>query len=167
MNKIHILRLESVVPHGVGGAGAGCIDLIYSFLLQEYKMDAYSHIQIIQIGKDLNEIIIKEGKNIHINIDYPAREDFDQLSSLERNKIRLNIVHDALIRIAEYDGKLDIFTLGVIKQKILDQKFSFDFIYKTHVQKSDINLVGRTIIHPTESCFKFYCSIEKNKKEVC
>jgi hypothetical protein len=72
--KTNIFRLISVVKHGVGGSGAGMLDLIFSFLLQEFELDIYSYITINQIGDDLNEFVMKEGKNVHINIRYPVFE---------------------------------------------------------------------------------------------
>jgi hypothetical protein len=167
MKKIHIINLGSVVPNGVGGADSGCIDLIYSFLLQEYKLDYYSYIKINQIGEELDEVIIKEGKKIHINIKYPTRSDFNQLDSLERNKIRLDIIHLSLIRIAKYDSKLNISQLHTIKNKILQNKFSFYFTYIKNAFKKNPALTAEIVVHPEEKQFEFYCKISRNNQEIC
>src|SRR5262245_31011316 len=125
--KLHILRLGSIIPEGVGGPEAGSIDLIYSFLLQEYKCDYYDHIHINQIGDDLEEVIIKTGRKIHINIKYPAK-GFDNKSSEEKNLVRLDVVHTALLRIAEKEKKLDVDSLVKIKEHILERNFLFDLV---------------------------------------
>jgi hypothetical protein len=79
----------------------------------------------------------------------------------------LDIVHKALVRIAEYDGKLDVFTLGLIRQRILDQNFAFYFVYKTHFNKKDTDLTADIIVYPKEDNFQFYCSIKRMQTEIC
>lgn len=165
--KTHILRLDSVVPHGVGGPNAGVIDLIYSFLLQEYGQDAYSYIHVNQVGDDLNELIIKEGKKIYINIRYPASEDLGIKSAEEQNRIRLDVAHTALLRIAEQEKKLDKSKLLAIREKILDNHFSFDFVYRTFTNKRQPNLTAKVIVHPQISGFNFYVQVEQDEKVVC
>src|ERR1700750_616627 len=116
--KLHIFRLESVVPEGVGGPEAGAIDLIYSILLQECDCDYYTYIHINQIGDDLNEVILKENKKIYINVKYPSK-GFSSKSTSEKNLIRLDIIHLALLRIADKEKKLDVNKLEQIKNLIL------------------------------------------------
>src|SRR5688572_4216824 len=94
------LRLGSVVAHGVGGPEAGAVDLIYLFLLMEYRQNIYRAIFINQIGDDLNEVIIKQGKEIYVNVRHPAPVDFDLKSDEEKNRIRLDVIHTGLLRIA-------------------------------------------------------------------
>ena len=165
--KTHILRLDSVVPHGVGGPQAGMLDLIYAFLLQDYGQTAYSYIHINQIGDDLNELIIKEGKKIYINIRYPAHEDFEQKNAEEQNRIRLEVVHTALLRIAEHDRKLEVEKLQAIRQRILDRNFSFDFVYRTFTNKKHSNLTAKVLVHPQISKFTFYVQVEQDENVVC
>lgn len=165
--KKNLLHLVSTVEHGVGGPGTGAIDLIYSFLLQEHKMDGYSHVQINQIGSDLNEFIIKEGKRIHVNIWYPVYEDFELKTVKEKNLIRLDIIHMALLRIAEKDKKYDAHILETIKNKIIEKDFSFDLIYKSHVNKKNENLVAKIVVHPEEDRFDFYILTEDRGNEKC
>ena len=98
--KLHIFRLNSIAPGGVGGPEAGALDLIYSLLLQKFDSHVYSHIFINQIGDDLDEGIFRNGKEIAINIKYPV-ENFDEKFVKEKNIIRLEIIHMALLRIAE------------------------------------------------------------------
>ncbi len=166
--KTHIIRIGSVVPNGVGGPNAGALDLIYSYLLQEFQEDKYDHININQIGDDLEEFIMKTGKNdIHINLRYPVFKDFENKSALEQNRIRLDAVHSALTKIAEHDDKLDINKLKAIRNKILANNFSFNFIYKQYANKIDKSLLGKIIISPEIEAFKIYISIMKNEEEKC
>ena len=165
--KTHIFRLGSVGAHMVGGPEAGAIDLIYSSLLQEFGQDIYSHIHVNQIGQDLDELVMKEGKKIHINIRYPAYEDFEVKSVEEKNRIRLEVAHAGLLRIAEYDKKLDINKLEIIRKKILGNNFLFDFVYKTYVNKKNPNLSGKVIVQPLMDKFVFYALIEEDNKVKC
>lgn len=166
--KMHILRLGSVCANGVGGPEAGSIDLIYSCLLQQFGQDIYNHIHINQIGDDLNELIGKEGaNNVYINIRYPTPPDFGIKNIEEKNRVRLEVVHQALLRIAEQYRKLDIEKLEVIKAEILKKNFSFDFVYKSHQHKKNSSLKGKVIINPKTDRFDFYTSIENNGVEKC
>jgi hypothetical protein len=162
--KLHILRLGSVVPEGVGGPEAGSIDLIYSYLLQEYNCAVYPHIHINQIGDELEELVMKMSGKMRVNIKYPSK-GFDSKSKEEKNLIRLNVVHTALLRIAEKEKKLDVIKLEKIKERILEQHFEFDFIYKQFEDQKD-QTVGKILIHPLQDKFCFYFSVEKNGAEL-
>lgn len=161
------VRLGSVVPHGVGGPEAGALDLIYLFLLMECRQNAYSFISINQIGDDLNEVIIKNGKQIHINVRYPAPVDFDSKSEEEKNRIRLEVTHTGLLRIAAKEKKLDIDALERIKNKILENNFSFYFEYRRYVNKKNKDLTAKLIVHPTTNSFQYYIQIEEQGKIKC
>ena len=163
--KSHIIRIGSVIPGGIGGPEAGALDLIYSFLLQEYKCDYYGHIQINQIGDDLEELIIKDGKHIHINIRYPA-DDFEKRSYEEKNLFRLDVVHTALLRIAERDKKLDVTSLQIIRDRIIEHNFDFDLVYKQYVDHR-FDLTGNIIVHPLQDKFCFYLSAQQNNNPLC
>ncbi|MCX6319302.1 MAG: hypothetical protein NTW29_18645 [Bacteroidetes bacterium] len=165
--KSYIFRLGSVGAHMVGGPETGALDLIYSYLLQEFKQDIYSHIHINQIGEDLNEVILKEGKKIHVNIRYPAYDNFEQKSIYERNKIRLDVIHAGLLRIAEYDKKLSIEKLEAIRNKIVNQNFDFKFHIKDYPGKKKSNIIAKVIVHPLIDRFDYYVIIEKENKVKC
>jgi hypothetical protein len=162
------LRLGSVVPYGVGGAEAGSMDLIYLFLLSEFGQDVYRRIGINQIGNDLNEFVVKEpGNKIHVNIRYPAYEDFESKSISDRNRIRLDIIHTALLRVADYDKKLDIEKLEEIRAVILKNDFSFDFTYRSYINKRNPELIGKLIVRPLIDKIIFYAVIEENGNTKC
>lgn len=158
--NLQILRLTSVASHGVGGVGAPALDLIYSFLLQEFHCDFYSHILVNQIGDDLEEVIIRNGKARIINIRYSS-ENFESKNATEKYKIRLDIIHNALIRIAVKERKLDVNALEQIRDRILKQDFVFDFEYKQYENKKN-QLVGKLLIRPFQDKFCYYFSTEKN-----
>lgn len=168
MHDANIIRIGSVVPNGVGGPNAGALDLIYSTLLKEYRQDRYNYIGINQIGDDLDEFIMKTGKNdIHINIRYPATKNFASKSTSEQNRIRLDVVHNALSKIAIREGKLDIDKLNQIREKILAHNFNFQILYKEHENKMDKSVSIRIIINPGVKVFKIYTLVIKNGKEKC
>jgi len=162
------LRLGSVVPHGVGGPESGAIDWIYIFLLHEFGQDVYRRIGINQIGEDLNELVMKEpGNKIHCNIRYPVIENFETKSIEERNRIRLDVIHTALLRIAKYDKKLDTSKLEAIKNKILENNFSFEFECKAYPKNKNKNLLAKMLVHPQMYKFDYYILIEENGKLKC
>lgn len=162
------IRLGSIVGHGVGGHEAASMDMIYICLLHEFGQDVYKRIGINQIGADLDEFVMKEpGNKVHVNIRYPAYEDFELKSVEEKNKIRLDVIHTALLRVAEYDKKLNIEQLEAIRRKILNNSFSFEFVCKTYVNKKKKNLVAKVVVHPDIDRFDFYAIIEENRKVVC
>ncbi len=161
------IRLGSV-GKGVGGPEALMLDLIYMYLLHEFNQDIYSRIGINQIGNDLEEFVVKEpGNKIHVNIRYPFYEDFESKSSAEKNLIGLTIIHDALLRIAEYDGKFDVKKIEAIKEKVLQNNFHFEFVYKVNLNKKNIHLVGKVLLTPLIDRFIYSVLIEENGNEKC
>ena len=165
---ITILRLGSVVRHGVGGPEAGSMDLIYTFLLKEFEQDVYSYIGINQIDDELEELIMKEsGNRIFVNIRYPIYKDFENKSVGEKNKIRLDVIHTALSRIAEYENKLSLKKLEKIRDEILKKDFLFDFVYKTCISKKTNSRVAKIVVRPEMKQFKISILIEEKGKEKC
>jgi len=163
------LRLNSVILHGVGsGPESGAIDLIYAFLLTEFEQDIYRYISVNQIGNDLKEFVMKEpGNKIHVNIRYPADEDFEKNSVDEKNLIRLDVIHTALLRVANQYGKLEIQRLEQIKEKIINNNFSFDFVYKIYKYKKNYNIIAKIIVHPEMDRFNYFLLVEENQKVKC
>lgn len=161
------LRLESVGKDTVGGPEAGAMSLIYTMLLREYGMNAYSSILVNQIKNDLQELIINEGKNIYINIRYPVDTDFESKGSSEKNQIRLDIIHTALMRIAHKVKKLDVNKLNAIKKRIKESDFCFEFICKEFVNARNRNLKAKIIVLPRIDKFDYYIEILENGKLKC
>jgi hypothetical protein len=163
------LRLNSVVPHGVGsGSESLALDLIYEFLLHELDQDIYRYIGINQIGDELEEFVMKEpGNNIHVNIRYPVYSDFESKSIEEKNNIRLDVIHSALLRIAAYDNKLDIHQLEQIRDKIVENNFSFLFLCKSHVNKASPGVIGNILVQPATDKFDYYLAVEEDNQLMC
>jgi hypothetical protein len=157
-------RLISIVPHGVGGPEAGAISLIYAKLLHDFGQDFYN-VKVNQIGEgsDPDEIILKEpGNKIHINIRYAAPEDFETWLDVEKNRYRLDIVHAALNRIADYYGKYDKSKLEEIRNKILENDFAFCFHLKKFVYPKNKNLIAWIVVEPVMDRFLYYVVVEYN-----
>lgn len=161
-----MLRLNSVVMNGAGGPGASAISLIYSFLLQEFSLDVYTHITINQIGEDLEEFVSKEGKNVHVNIRYPGSVSDNLHNADENNKIRLQIIHMALLRIAETYKQWDTQKLGEIKGLILQKRFKFELVYQ-EFKNSRQQILAKIIVFPEQMMFRIYCALYKDGIEYC
>lgn len=162
------IRLNSVGPNGVGsGPESAAIDLIYYFLLPEFGQNIYSYISINQIGDDLNEIILKKGKDLHINLRYPTYEDFESKTTDEKNRIRLEVLHEGLLRIAAKYKELDVAKLEAIKNKIIDKNFSFEFVCKQFQNTRKKKLAAKIIVRPKPDRFDYFVSIEDGGKEIC
>jgi hypothetical protein len=161
------LRLNSVIPHGVSGPEAGAINLIYDYWLNKYNQSAYSFISINQIGDDLDEVFIKLGKEAHLNIRIPSPNDFESKSNDEKNRIRLEIIHEGLLRIAKKEKKLDVVVLEKIKNIILENNFSFEFVCKLYKNKKNNNIDAKLIVQPLVDLFKYYIEIEEENKLKC
>ena len=162
------LRLNSVVPHGVGGGPeSAAIDFIYMFMLRDFGQDLYTRIGINQIGQDLNEFVKIESKTrAHVNIRYPEDEHFEARTVQEKNRIRLEVIHSALLRLAKFDGKLDLDKLEAIKNNILDKNFLFHFVIKSFFFKKS-NLVARLVVNPLMDKFVYELVIEENSLLKC
>lgn len=162
------LRLGSIVADGIGGPECGAIDLIYMYLLQEFGQDFYKRVSINQIGDDADEFVIMESNNgIHVNIKCSDLGDFSNKSTDEKNKIRLRVIHDALLKIAKFDNKLNISKLEAIKNKILLHDFSFEFDYKIFKNKIKNDLVCKIVVKPLINKFILFAEVEKNGKIIC
>jgi hypothetical protein len=116
----------------------------------------------------LDEFVIKEpGNRIHVNIRYPFYEGFEAKSSAEKNLIGLDIIHNALLRIAEYDRKLDVKKIESIREKILKNGFSFEFVYKIHVNRKNPHFLGKVVVRPLIDRFVYSVLIEEDGSEKC
>ena len=165
--KIEIIRLGSVIANGVGGPGAAAIGLIYSMLLQHYNQDVYKAIIINQIDENLEEIVMKHGGQVNVNIRYPARQDFDELTELEQNKIRIEVLHEGLIRIAARFGIMDVSILNQIKEEVIQKGFIYSFKFKPTVNKKDEQLAAYIVVEPSVHEFKVLALVEKAGEELC
>ncbi len=162
-----ILRLESVIPNGLGGYEAGFINLIYSNLLQDSALNMYKFILINQIDEELIEGIHKDGKKVYINIRYTGLKTSGLKNADVENQMRIDCIHQALVRLANLERKLDIVKLQAIKAKILKQNFVFQFICKTFICVKDKTISAKLIVYPQMHKFDYYVSIEDKGIEKC
>ena len=166
--KKNLLTIGSVRENGLGGTNPGRLSIIYTYLLQEYNLDFYRYISINQIGIELDEfVMIEKKRDVYINIRYPNDPNFIPKDKEESNNICLDIIHKALLRLAEQDARMDINKLEAIRNLIIKKAFCFDLIYKTTVNQNNKDFTAKIIIHPEEDSFDFYILIEQKKEEKC
>lgn len=55
----------------------------------------------------------------------------------------------------------------MIKRKILDNNFSFEFICQSYVNRNNHNLIAKIIVRPEMDRFNYYVVIEENNKLTC
>jgi hypothetical protein len=148
-------RLDSVASEGVGGPEAGAIEYIYAKLLHQTQQDHYS-ISINQIGHDLREFICKvTAKQIHINIKY-LTDSFATKSIEEKNRIRLDIIHMSMLRIAEKYKEYDVVKLEEIRETILKENFLFEFEVKRFKHPQKKGVVAKILVKPLVFSFEYF-----------
>jgi len=165
--KKQLFQLESVVKYGVGGPKAAAISLIYRYLLHREELCFYSRIFINQIGDDLEEFVRKYPSGMSINIRYPVFEDYKEKSTNERNLIKLDVIHTALLRLAEKDKRFEVNKLENIKNEILEKNFHFEMGFRKWVNKKKDSLSCILTIAPAEDFFDFHLIVSENDKPVC
>lgn len=158
------LRLTSVVSEFVDiNRCSEATTLMYSSLLSEYEMSFYSYIQINHIDDQANEKILKNGKQLFINIVYLV-DGFQLKSDAEKQLVFLLIVHEAFKRISVYDTRFDVEKLNLINDTILNGNFEFEFLYKVYKCRKGI---GKILVIPKMRKFEFYFSYERENSECC
>ncbi len=142
------------------------IDIIYSYLLQSNNQYVHDYIFINEIGEDLDEVILKMGGTVHINVrdlEYNNTNKNDN----ERKIHMLEIINAGLIRIAEKYKKLDVNIIHEIKRKVLENDFSFEFLYKEFSAKTTPALIGQVLIKPTLKYFEVMVLVQDDNKVKC
>jgi len=161
-----MLRLGSIVEYEFG-PNTGAISLIYSHLLKKYDVDIDKDILVNHIGTELQEQIVRHGNQLGINIRWTLPGDFRKLDSSNKNLVFMEIINEALLRLASERPQIDIIKIKAILQEILDKKFSFDIIYKSFVNKLREGQIAHVLVHPELEKFNYYLSIEEDKIEKC
>lgn len=110
---------------------------------------------------------MSEGKNRYVNIRYPVYPDFELKSSEEKNRIRLDVIHEGLLRLADVDKDLPTSTLEKIRDQILDQNFSFAIDYKTFVNPRNKEVIGIVRVNPQIDKFITSFHLFRCGKEEC
>lgn len=142
-----MLRLGSIVEYEFG-PNTGAISLIYSHLLKKYDVDIDKDILVNHIGTELQEQIVRHGNQLGINIRWTLPGDFRKLDSFNKNLVFMEIINEALLRLASERPQIDI-------------------IYKSFVNKLREGQIAHVLIHPELEKFNYYLSIEEDKIEKC
>jgi len=162
--KNHILRLESSINSGISGQGSGLIEIIYSFLLPEYKINFFDTIHVNEIGNDLKESVLEVGRNVYINLWWPTSGSFEFKNEEEKKLIRLRLVHQALRMLADEDGRINKNTLEEIRLRILKNNFRFEFVMEELPNKVIPDIEAKLVIVPESSLFDIYLDFYKKKE---
>jgi hypothetical protein len=153
-----MLRLHSVISSGFGKE-TGLISFLYSHLLNISRLDFCDLIIVNHIGLELEEKIFYDKGKIHINIRYPVDDAFLYKSAREKNVVFLDIIHNALLRLAIEDARMEPIKLEKIRQEILDKDFLFEVEYMVVPSETDKNLVAQILLHPHTDKFDFFARI--------
>lgn len=159
------ILITSVGPNTIQRKDSEALSLYYTILFEKYGLNFYSSIMINHISDNFEEIILREGKSISINIKWPIEYQLDQIDERKRNEIRLDVVHEALKRISEKERKIDLHLLVTIKKLILESNFSFEYAYKKIVlsNSGEVNF----IVKPLEKSFDYYIEFKLGKIRKC
>lgn len=162
--KIEVVRLGSLINESLDVINMYYINYIYSYYLQKFKLSHYPFIVINHIGEDFNEGVFPRTRytNLGINIRYPVSENIDSLSESEKNNIRLNLMHEALLKLSAYDKRFSVEKLEEIKTAVIQSDFIVDIPYRIYVNKHNANITGTVIVNPKESEYLFYFVITDN-----
>ncbi|MBN9352181.1 MAG: hypothetical protein J0H55_15995 [Chitinophagaceae bacterium] len=165
--KNHILRLESSINSGISGHGSGLIEIIYSFLLPEYKINFFDTIHVNEIGYDLKESVLKVGRNVYINLWWPMSVNFESVKEEEKKFIRLRLVHRALMMLADEDERINKDALEEIRKRILKNNFSFEFVMEELPNELLPDIEAKLVVVPENSLFNIFLYVYKMKERTC
>lgn len=167
--NIEYFRLVSVDPQGIGNKGNGQIDLLYSSLLNLYGLNYYKSIKVNQIAPNqgIKEFVEIEKGFVHVNIIYIIDPRFDSLADFEKNKIRLEVIHAGLLRLAKEDDKFAKVKLERIRNEILENKFDFAIEVFKKENPVDNKFLSKLIIRPQSGYFDFFLQVINEGHRVC
>jgi|GEM_PF-1908861 len=143
------------------------IGMIYTFLLRKNHVTSYDFINIIEVGNELNELISVDKREVHINIRYFIQGEYQSRSLEERNAIRLNSIHTAMLRLAEQDSRVDVDVLHLIRSEILEKNFLFYFEHKKWTRKLAPVMTASLLFCPKENKIDFFIILFSKGIEVC
>lgn len=161
------IKLNSICKDGIGhSVGAELLPTLYEFLLHKEGQDYYKSITVLQIS-DTEEERVGEipTRNGFVRIIRDTL-GFDLLDINEKNIVRLGILHEGLLRLANDYKKIDIGTLQRIKEKVLKNNFEFEFIFKS-AKSVQNNIVVDLSVAPGFESFKYYVTIRAHKEILC
>ncbi|MET3876967.1 hypothetical protein [Chitinophaga sp. OAE865] len=156
-----MLRLVSKADQAINLRAEG-ISLIYAGMLIKHGLTYYKHIQIVHTSEEDQDLVIGERKDFYVRISYNIGVDFAQKEDNTIQVIMINIIHDALLKLAEQEGHLDIGLLNLIKAEIIERPLEFTVKYKTFAHPKDSSFLINIIIHPLLRYFNIYLELERN-----
>ena len=167
--KIDIFRLISVDPRGIGNTGNGLLDFLYSYLLWQNGLGYYKYIRVNQIHQDqgIEEFVDMEEGKVHINIIFNTDINFDALDDIEKNRIRLDIIHSGLLRLSDKDPNFSNKTLRKIRDEILQKEFNIEVECLIKESPYDNNLFCKILVNPLARCFDYYILLQKDDNVLC
>ena len=160
-------QLVSHAAPGIGLPEGGCVSLIYAYLLQTFHCDVYRQITVNHIGDDMNELVLKKSAYAHVNIRYAINGDFGRKDVDERNRIRLDIIHTAMLQLAAEDSRIESAKLEAIREIIIKNNFRFDIPYKSFENKKYPEWNIKVVVRPSEDVFRIYAIVENNSFKKC
>lgn len=149
------LFLHPAAPHEAGCTEAGALCLMYMSLLHEYGQDHYKQISIYE---GMTESVVRTGKHVCVKLKYDSER-----RDVEKNRIRLEIIHAALLRVAVFENKLDLQVLDRIRQRILESEFMLEIVYRKERRKD--GTVAKIVVHPEMEWFDYYVVVEERGVE--
>ncbi|BAV07760.1 hypothetical protein SAMN05421788_103110 [Filimonas lacunae] len=163
--EIEFLRLNSLVDNSIGIPYSYYVGYIYTYYLQKLQLEYYSFIVINHIDDDLNEgLFLDTGikGEIGMNVRMPFQKPFDSLEEVERSIFRLNVIHEAMLKLANNDSRFSVEVLEQIKSEILRANFIVDIPYWVSSNKKKKEIIGAVIVNPKEREYTFYFVIAEN-----
>lgn len=162
MKKLDYLRLISIDPYGIGNEGNGMLDILYSYLLRENGLSFYNYIKINQIhqSQGIKEFVDFDKGKVHVNIIYNTPSNFDFLDDFSKNKIRLELIHEGLLRLSKEDERFQKGKLEKIREEILLKKFYFIIEGVISVNPFDKNIISKILITPQPKYFIFSLEVK-------
>ncbi|MFT3677209.1 MAG: hypothetical protein QM781_15035 [Chitinophagaceae bacterium] len=167
--KIEIFRLISIDPNGIGNRGNGLLNIIYSYLLWKNGLDYYRFIKVNQIGREqqVKEFVEIDKGYVHINLIYPTDKDFNLLDDDNKNKIRLEVAHAGLLRLAEVDSRFSISKLNKIHEEVIKNNFQIALESDGKINQFDKGVLVKLLILPSITYFDYHLIIQRDGAEIC
>ncbi|MFX1704513.1 hypothetical protein PV783_11195 [Chitinophaga sp. CC14] len=160
-----MLRLVSLTEEAINLCAEG-ISLVYGGMLKKHGLTFYSHIQIVHTSEKDQDLVIGERKDFHVRISYDPGVDFVLKDDHTRQIIMINIIHEALLKLARQKHHLDIEVLNLIKTELIKSPLEFRVKYKMFTHPKDKTLLINVIIHPLLRHFNIYLELEKSEEIV-
>lgn len=163
--RFDVVRLTSTAEKGIGNAGNAMLDIIYSMLIQQKGLDYYWHVKINQISDPQLEGFFVESRKVHVNVLFDTPENFHNLADVDQNKIRLEIIHQGMMKLSEIDKRFKPGLLEEIRNGILDRNFKFKIVQLDAINPVNPSIWAGLQIEPNSSFFDFYLVVKEHDQQ--